>query len=78
MIMFMLGGMRMPSVPPAQTDPRSILSLYPLAIIVGIATTPSVAAVATLDPEVAAIRAQAPILVCKSPPGRRDSQRDSE
>ena len=38
---------------------------------------PTVAAVATDEPEVAANSAQLPMLVCSSPPGMRPSQADS-
>src|SRR5690554_1649728 len=39
------------------------------------ATVPTVAAVATLEPEVAANKALAPILACINPPGSHDSHR---
>src|SRR3546814_8004692 len=39
------------------------------------ATVPTVAAVATLEPEVAAKRALAPMFACISPPGSHDSHR---
>jgi hypothetical protein len=70
MIMLMLGGMRMPSVPPAAMEPSTMRSLYRLALNAGMATTPMVAAVATLDPEFAASSADAAMLVCRRPPGR--------
>jgi hypothetical protein len=42
--------------------------------ISGTATVPMVAAVATLDPEVAAKSEQAPMFECIRPPGSHDSQ----
>lgn len=39
------------------------------------ATVPTVAAVATLEPEVAANNALAPMLACMRPPGNHDSHR---
>ena len=48
------GGMRMPSVPPAATDPVASPSPYPKRFICGSATLPIVTAVATDDPDTAA------------------------
>ena len=69
MIMAMLGGMRMPSVPPAAREPRTIFSLYCCFWNAGNATVPIVAPVATLEPEIDANTAQLAMLVCRSPPG---------
>ena len=63
------GGIRMPSVPPAAMLPRNSGSLYPKRLICGSATVPTVAAVATLEPLVAANTVLAPMLACISPPG---------
>ena len=68
------GGIRMPSVPPAASVPRKSDSSYLRIFTCGRATTPTVAAVATLEPEVAANIAQVPMLACISPPGSHDSQ----
>ena len=67
------GGIRMPSVPPAAMVPRNSGSSYLRFWISGSATVPIVAAVATLEPEVAANMAQAPMLACIRPPGSQDS-----
>ena len=64
----------MPSVPPAASVPRACGIGYLRWCSEGSATVPMVAAVATDEPEVAANSAQHAILVCSSPPGRRDSQ----
>ena len=70
--MLMDGGMRMPSVPPAASVPRNRGSLYLFLSISPMATTPMVAAVATLDPDTEPNRAQEAILECISPPGSHD------
>src|SRR6516162_7424032 len=67
------GGIRMPSVPPAASVPRKSGSLYLCLSISPIATTPIVAAVATLEPDTEPNSAQAPTLECISPPGNHDS-----
>jgi hypothetical protein len=67
----------MPKVPPAASEPKEAATGYLRAVSAGKATVPTVAAVATEEPEVAANRAQVPILVCSKPPGRRPSQTDS-
>ena len=64
----------MPSVPPAASDPRDGPGRYPRASSAGSAMVPTVAAVATDDPDVAENSAQVAILVCNSPPGKRFSQ----
>ena len=71
------GGISIPSVPPAASDPKKRRSPYPCRFISGIDTVPIVAAVATLDPEVAAKSAQAPMLACIVPPGSQDSHSTS-
>jgi hypothetical protein len=48
------GGIRMPSVPPAASEPRKMRWLYRFFSIRLTATVPMVAAVATLEPQVAA------------------------
>ena len=59
----------MPRVPPAAMVPRNNRSEYPCFSISSMATVPIVAAVATLEPDVAANIAHAAILACISPPG---------
>src|SRR5436190_9225232 len=71
--MFTLGGIRIPSVPPAAIEPSESRIEYLRARSAGNATVPIVAAVATDDPDVAANKAQQPMLVCKRPPGKRPS-----
>ena len=73
MIMLIEGGIRMPSVPPAASVPRNSRSLYLCFSISPIATTPMVAAVATLDPDTEPNSAQAPMFECIRPPGSQDS-----
>jgi hypothetical protein len=75
MIMLMLGGIRMPSVPPAANDPKKSGGLYLRFSMLGIETVPIVAAVATDDPEVAAKSALEATLVCIKPPGNQFTQR---
>ena len=67
------GGIRMPRVPPAASVPRNSGSLYLCLSISPIATTPIVAAVATLDPDTEPNSAQEPMLECIRPPGSHDS-----
>src|SRR5688500_18685795 len=74
MIMLIEGGIRIPSVPPAAMEPRKSRSLYLLRVISSKETVPMVAAVAALDPEVAANIALAAMLVCIRPPGSQDTQ----
>src|SRR3990167_2028652 len=71
MIIAMLGGIMIPSVAPAAVMPYVSFGLYPLWIISGQATLPSVAAVAMLDPDTAAKTAEAAAQACASPPGVR-------
>src|SRR6516225_5581113 len=78
MIILMDGGIRMPSVPPAASVARKSGSLYLCLSISPIATTPIVAAVATLDPDTEPNNAHAPTLECISPPGNHDSHCISE
>ena len=78
MIMLIDGGIRMPSVPPAASVPRNSGSLYLCLSISPIATTPMVAAVATLDPDTEPNSAQAPMFECIRPPGSHDSHCISE
>jgi len=73
MIMLIEGGMRIPSVPPAASVPRKSGSLYLCLSISPIATTPIVAAVATLDPDTEPNSAHAPTFECIRPPGSHDS-----
>ena len=70
--MMMLGGIRMPSVPPAAIDAEHGLAARSRAdSISGMATVPTVAAVATLEPETAENIAQLAMLACSRPPGSR-------
>ena len=73
MIMLIDGGIRMPSVPPAASVPRNRRSLYLCFSISPIATTPMVAAVATLDPDTEPNSAHEPMFECIRPPGSHDS-----
>src|SRR5699024_23018 len=77
MIMLMLGGISMPNVPPAATEPNTKRSLYFLAFIAGTATVPMVAAVATEEPDIAANKPHETILECSKPPGSGDNQYES-
>ena len=69
-----LGGMRMPIVPPAATDAGG----EPVVVLVlahsGSAICAMVAAVARLEPQIAAKAPQAPIVASASPPRRWPSQ----
>ncbi len=67
------GGISIPSVPPAAIEPAKRLSPYPYFLAWGSATVVMVAAVATLDPEVAANMADVPIFACIRPPGNQES-----
>ena len=69
-IIGMLGGIRMPRVPPAATVPSTTVRLYPRDSISGIAIAPMVTAVATLEPEIAAKIAQAKTVATPRPPGK--------
>ena len=69
-----LGGIRMPSVPPAATEPVASLGSYPILRICGSATVVMVAAVAMLEPLMAAKPAQAATVAMASPPRRCLSQ----
>ena len=71
MIIGKLGGMRMPSVPPAASDPAASARLYLRRISCGSATPPIDAAVAMLEPLTDAKIAQPAMLVCSRPPGSR-------
>ena len=71
MIIGKLGGIRMPSVPPAASEPAASARLYLRLISCGSATPPIEAAVAMLDPLTEAKIAQPAMLVCSSPPGSR-------
>ena len=72
----MLGGIRMPRVPPAAKDPITNRSLYPRWRNEGRATLLIVAAVATLEPAQAANMAHEAMLLWIRPPGMNTSQRD--
>src|SRR3954469_15907948 len=74
MMKVMPGGMRLPSAPPAASEPSTIRWLYAELSKYGSATEPMVAAVATEEPEIAENTAQETILVCSNPPGSRFSQ----
>ena len=69
------GGIRMPSVPPAHTEPAANPSGTPRRIISGTPALPIAAAVAGLEPQIAENTPQDRILAITSPPGTRSSQR---
>src|SRR3954471_19150543 len=71
------GGMRMPSVPPAQIDPVATSSGKPRRRISGMPILPMAAQQAGDEPVSAAKIAQAPRFERTSPPGSRYSQRSS-
>jgi len=64
-----LGGMRIPSVPPAARDPRESFESYPLFSRAGMAMVPMVAAVAGEEPQMAAKREQLTTFEWSNPPG---------
>ncbi|OPX65826.1 MAG: hypothetical protein A4E30_00184 [Methanomassiliicoccales archaeon PtaB.Bin215] len=64
----MLGGIRMPKVPPAATLPHAIPILYLAFFISGMATLPMVAAVAMLSPQIEAKPAHPKTVAMESPP----------
>ena len=64
----MLGGIKMPSVPDAATTPIAYRLSYPLATMAGISVPPTAAAVAGLDPDIAAHSAHAAPVTSASPP----------
>src|SRR3989344_2222119 len=65
------GGIRMPKVPPAATTAEASLSPKPRRRISGMATLPIVAAVATLEPQMAAKPPLAATVAIATPPRRR-------
>src|SRR6516164_8952130 len=71
------GGIRMPSVPPAQIDPVATSSGYPRRRISGIPILPMAAQQAGDEPVSAAKLAQAPMLEITSPPVTRYGQPSS-
>src|SRR5438477_5555036 len=75
MIIGIEGGIRMPSVPPAASEPKMSGRAYPRRSISGMAIMPMVAAVATLEPEIAAKIAHEKMLATASPPGRNETHR---
>ncbi len=72
------GGMRMPSVPPAQIDPVASAGGTPRLSISGTPALPMAAAVAGLEPQIAEKMPQARMLAITSPPGTRSSHRCSD
>ena len=72
------GGIRMPSVPPAQIEPVASAGEMPRRSISGTPALPIAAAVAGLDPQIAENTPQARMLAITSPPGRRASHRCSD
>ena len=72
--MTVLGGMRMPNVPPAAMQPVARVLAYLNFRISGMATTPMVTAQATEEPQMAAKPPQAAMVATASPPFRRPSQ----
>src|SRR5688572_6974395 len=69
------GGMRMPSVPPAQIAPVASEGGTPRRIISGTPALPMAAAVAGDEPHTAENMPQARMLAMTRPPGTRDSHR---
>ena len=67
--MAMLGGIIIPNVPPAATEPAANFLSYPLLIISGTATIPTTATVTGLEPETAAKPADEPIPLTARLPG---------
>jgi hypothetical protein len=64
-----LGGIRIPNVPPAATQPVESVSAYPCVRISGVAMVPIVAVVAAREPQMAPNPAQAAIVAQARPPG---------
>ena len=75
MIITVLGGIRIPNVPPAAMHPVASESSYLKRFISGSATMPMVAAAARDDPDMAAKPPQAPTVAMLSPPGRKPIHR---
>src|SRR5712671_220348 len=71
------GGIRMPSVPPAQIEPVAMSSGYPRRRISGMPILPIAAQQAGEEPVSAAKIAHAPRFEMTRPPGSRYSQRSS-
>ena len=67
-INIMLGGMIMPTVPPAATVAAAKCLSYPPLVISGCMIEPIVAVVAELEPEMAANKPHAPSADMASPP----------
>ena len=65
-----LGGMRIPRLPPAATTPVARAGSYRYFFISGRATEAIVAAVALVEPQMAEKPAQAPIVAMARPPGQ--------
>jgi len=65
-----LGGIITPRVPAAATQPVARESSYPYLFISGMATLPMAAAVAFVEPHMAAKPAQAAIVAMARPPRR--------
>ena len=70
-IMAMLGGIKIPRVPPAAVTPKARRRSYPCRTISGTAIAPIVAAVTGLDPQTAENPVQAKIVPTASDPGMR-------
>ena len=64
----MLGGMMIPTVPPAAIVAAAKFLSYPFSRISGYMIEPMVAVVAELDPEIAANKPHAPSEAIASPP----------
>ncbi len=64
----MLGGMRIPSVPPAQTEPVINSLLYPRLSILGIAISPIIVTEAAITPTQAAKMVPIAMLLTANPP----------
>ena len=69
MMNIVLGGISMPRVPPAATQPVANSMSYPRFLISGNAITPMVAAEAKLEPVQAAKAVQAKLVAKAIPPG---------
>ena len=66
----LLGGIRIPMVPPAAMDPKDSAGEYLYSRISGQATAPIVVVVAMLDPHTAENAAHPTIVAMARPPGR--------
>src|SRR5690625_2593021 len=70
----MLGGINEPSVPAEATTPLAKAGSYLYLSISGVAIRANAADTATLEPEAADSKPQAPTLATANPPGKRESK----